>query len=402
MKLLIKQLLSLAFISSTFFVHGQNDKTIDSLKNVIHSFEKQTRKIALKDTNAVYAYLELSTYILNNNPDSSFSLKLKAKSLAEELAKNMKKNNPSMKSLKNIIATSTLGFGLYYELKGDRDKAIESYKKALAIFEEINYKSEVSKVLNNISIINFRTGKVSEAMEFFERNLVVLGQLGNKQGLAVTMNNMAFIYYNQGNITLALDYYTKSMKILEEIGDSKSLATLLNSIAGVYSNQGDYEKTIEYINKSLQIFEKINDKSGIAFCYNNLGSTYEKYGKVKEAEDYYNHSLKLRIELEDKTGISVCYNNIAGLKLNLAKKLKSENKQKEFETLVAEAEELYYKSMVLKKELNDKIGLANVYINLANIGDVNNNLIGKSGYINEAYMITKSWDFLPKFRSRRF
>ncbi|HBF87775.1 MAG TPA: hypothetical protein DDX39_03955 [Bacteroidales bacterium] len=374
---------------------AQNKIAIDSLQNIIISVEKECTTLCEKDTLRIKAYIELSSLILNSQPDSSYKLKQKAKNLSKELLKSTNLNVKNVSGIKNDLAAAIIGCGLYYEIKGKNDKAIEAYNEAIIIFEETNNKEGISKCLNNIATINFRAGKIIEALNYFNKNLIILQELGNKQGIAVTLNNVAHICLNQGDVKKALDYFSKSLKILEEINDKKSLATLLNSIAGAYADQGDYDKTLEFINRSLSIFEELNDKKGIAEILNNLGNIYEKQAKIDTAIIYYNKSLLIRQEIDDKRGISICFNNIAGIKLKLANKAKLENDISKSKLLINEAEDFYKKSLEIKTEINDKIGQVNVLINLAKIAKLNNQLLNKVTIVSEAYRISKDLGF-PK------
>lgn len=116
---------------------------------------------------------------------------------------------------------------------------------------------------------------------------------------------------------------------------------------------GNYDRAIECNQQALRYLESIDYKVGVAAIYNNLGTVYERKALYKNALEVYFKSLELKKQLNDNTKLTYTYNNIGSLYYHLEK--------------YDEAEEAYKKSVDICKKhaLHNK--LAKNYNNIGNV-----------------------------------
>ena len=67
------------------------------------------------------------------------------------------------------MAVNLSNIGGTYEVKGDLNKALEYYKKALEIDKEIEYKRGIAIDLKNIATVYKAMGKIEEAEDYKQR-----------------------------------------------------------------------------------------------------------------------------------------------------------------------------------------------------------------------------------------
>lgn len=185
--------------------------------------------------------------------------------------------------------------------------------------------------------------------------------------LAGALNNIGGVYSSQGDVPKALDYYHKSLKIKEEIGDKKGIATSYNNLGSVHSNQGDLSQALEYYQKSLKIREEIGDKNGMAFSYNNIGVVYYNKGDIRKALEYFHKSLEIRNETGDKHGLATCYNNIGVVYRNQGDPAVNSSKEASIQAGRIKAIDYCNKSLKIRKEIGDKIGMATSHNNIGSL-----------------------------------
>jgi tetratricopeptide (TPR) repeat protein len=64
--------------------------------------------------------------------------------------------------------------GSIHHAQGRYAEALESYQKALAIFERIGDQQGIANCYNNIGVINVAQGRYAEALESYQKALTIL------------------------------------------------------------------------------------------------------------------------------------------------------------------------------------------------------------------------------------
>ncbi|MFX0006819.1 MAG: tetratricopeptide repeat protein, partial [Candidatus Hermodarchaeota archaeon] len=248
--------------------------------------------ISLKYTTAVKIYYDLSLY------DDVVRVAEKGLTIVEE--ETEKRSN-----LLNHL-------GLIALSRGELDKALDYFMRALKIDELINYEGGIANKLNSIGMIYRRRNQFEQALSYYKRALKIFENLGNKKGLMFTYNNIGAIQTELKQPELALEYLEKSLKLSEEIGDLTRKATRLSNIAYLYSEHfNDIEKANNFIKEALKIQIEIGNYASQAISYNNLANNYEKQGNREESLKYYLKGLDIALELNDVVRLSQIYPNIA-------------------------------------------------------------------------------------------
>ncbi|MDR2260506.1 MAG: tetratricopeptide repeat protein, partial [Azoarcus sp.] len=156
--------------------------------------------------------------------------------------------------------------GVVFDKQGDYDKALEGYRKALAIQEKVLGKDHPSTATtyNNIAEVYHSQGKYEEALEGYRKALAIQEKVLGKDHphTATTYNNIAGVYHSQGKYEEALEGYRKASAIREKVlgKDHPDTASTYNNIAEVYRSQGKYEEALEGYRKALAIQEKVLGK----------------------------------------------------------------------------------------------------------------------------------------------
>jgi tetratricopeptide (TPR) repeat protein len=269
-------------------VTDDNQKTIDSLKEVINTTESDTTKIN--------AYMAWDDLIYISNPILDFDINQTIVSIAGANLKSDKLSASEKIGYKKRLATGLNNTGLYYLDQGDYANAIIAFTSALKLREELQDENGKSSALGNIGSIYYEQGDYDKAISYYNQCLAIQTKLGNKDGISTTYNNLSNIYAEQKKYELAIDYCFKAMKIAEEIEDELGVAYSLNNIGAIYNDQGNREKAIEYYTKSLEIKEKIGNMKGVAITLTNIGNIYLENRQHDKAELYAQKALLLSKE----------------------------------------------------------------------------------------------------------
>lgn len=220
--------------------------------------------------------------------------------------------------------------------------------------------------------------------------------------MAKALMTQGLVNKQRGNYGHALTLMNQALTINEQNKISFGIAASLNNIGLIYQEQKDFAKAKEYFGKSLIISKELNNTRLLASLYNNLGIISKEEENYTKAIDYYQESMKIYQAATDKKGEAMCLHNIAGVYLNkyysqlkiLAKKkglakdsplLNKDSLQVELSSAIP----LYEKSLTIRKEIKDKMGILNTLTGLGGVyfelGDNNKSML----YAKEAYSLAQ-------------
>ncbi len=285
---------------------------------------------------------------------------------------------------------SAINLALKYYKKGNYEKAILYYKKAL-IFTDLSNLLE-SKISNLIDIGNcyWYLRNYQKSIDYYSQALEIAQKIGNKEAESECLRNIGLTCWKLGDIQKAIYYYKRALEVAREINDKKRQARCLNNLAFIYRSHGDYIKALDCFEEALDIFRYMKDDYGVLICLNSLGVLYWYLGYYTKAVDYYKQALDLARKLNKKKAEGGILNNLGiihrhlddyeqALKyyeeaLNL---IRAENEKRDegrwlnnignlyFDQAYYKKALSYYKqSYEISKEVNDQINLVNLTCNM--------------------------------------
>lgn len=187
----------------------------------------------------------------------------------------------------------------YFNTSPDTSVTIAISSKQLA--EKINYKAGLALALKNMGIGYYLPGKYIDAIKTWQEALDVYKQIGDKAGVANMLSNQGAVYFNKGDDAKSLEIHLESLRISEEINDTLRILTSLNNIGAVYLNKSaTYQKALDYFLKSYKLSHAIKDQYLIGTSAANLGEIYYKMGDDSTALIYLYESSDAYAGTEDQ------------------------------------------------------------------------------------------------------
>ncbi|MEG4287865.1 tetratricopeptide repeat protein [Microcoleus sp. C2C3] len=241
--------------------------------------------------------------------------------------------------------------------------AIDCFKKAIALQQELDVELELSSSLNYLALLYKSQGSYSEAEPLYLQALEIGRRaLPEKHPrLASHLNNLARLYRDQGRYSEAKPLYLQALEIdrrsLPE--DHPDLATDLNNLAGLYQSQGRYSEAEPLYLQALEIHRRSlpEDHPNLATDLNNLAWLYQSQGRYSEAEPLCLQALEIhrRALPEDHPSLATLLNNLATLYY-------SQGRYSEAEPLCLQALEIHRRALPedhpsLALDLNNLVGL---------------------------------------------
>ncbi len=336
--------LLIVFLLSTFSVFSQADA--DKLNDEALDIYKENPQKAIQ---ILQKAIDISTSNKNQEQISRSKNSLgivyrdlgdykKAKFLSEE-ALTITKDSTIRASAFNNIGAANRSLGLYEE-------ALQSYLKALNIYEAKNETSLQATVSNNIGMVYSYLNMRSKAIEYHLKAKDIFEKEKNLKGISEVYNNIAILYANDGELDKALEYFKYSLKIEEQLKDKKGIAESANNVGAVYYYMTQIDSALIYFKQSASIEKSIGNLSGLGASYNNIAQVLIENNRVDASKIYIDSAYyyaKKTNTVSDIQGALSSYASFYEAKNNPAEALKY---FKEYTTL---------KDSILNIETNSKV-----------------------------------------------
>ncbi|MGH9847424.1 MAG: CHAT domain-containing protein, partial [Blastocatellia bacterium] len=174
--------------------------------------------------------------------------------------------------------------------------ALEAYRKALALNEELARKPEIAKMLGNLGLVYSAMGKPKEAIEYFERGLKLHEELGEKSQIAQTLENIGNVHYDQGRYPTAAEFYRKSVTGFEAAGAKAAAINRLIKVARTEYEQGNDALAIEYYERAAARMIEVGERGALGFAWHSIANILYSQGDYAQALSHYQKSLKAEEE----------------------------------------------------------------------------------------------------------
>lgn len=296
------------FICAVFLLFGV---LVTAQNNSIDSLEDKLSELKLKPnfskTDTIYINL------LNNLANAqrfykSDSLLL----LANQALKLSKESN-----YKSGESNALLGLGDYHSDKGQHNKAIEYFQKALETSQLSLNSALLLEAQNSLAVEYSYKGDYTNSLKFYLAGIDLAKETNSDIQLSAMSENVAHLYISQKDYDQALEFYEEVLKINERIGDDVVSAESMSNIASLYADINNLDHAMFNVNSSIKAFEEHKVMDWLAYAYEIKGKIYLKENKYKWALHWYNQSEMLHQNLDDERGKIDLYNGMAEAYLGL-------------------------------------------------------------------------------------
>lgn len=178
-----------------------------------------------------------------------------------------------------------------------------------------------------------------------------------------------------GDITKSEKLFNDAIDMALRVNDSMALGDFYFKLSQIYAFKEDIEKQTSLVIKSIKIYELLNENIQVGISYGQLGYSLKRHDMAM-ALKYMRKGIKILEKEGNKTKIDPLYDNY-GIMLGILKQSDSA---------------LYYnkKSLLLKKALNDSVGLGFGYANIANVYSEMSNFKLAKKYIDSSSVVREN------------
>ena len=193
--------------------------------------------------------------------------------------------------LDQALAQDNMGLAYYYE--GRNAAAIEAYRGALGLFDQLDDARWRKITLQNIALADYELGRVNEAIAEYERVIQLFSADEDPLVAASVLNNSAIANRVSGNLDVALQRYTRALELEEKAQNRREQARSLHGIGAVYETLGDSELALDFYRQALALVPGKLDARGRTASLRSLGNVLRSQGNAAEALAAHQEALSL-------------------------------------------------------------------------------------------------------------
>src|SRR5690606_10695848 len=193
--------------------------------------------------------------------------------------------------------------GIAFNYANQKDHALNSHFKALAIFKETNNIEGEAKVLNHIGNVYNQYDNI-KALEYYHKTLEIAENKKIKDLIAGCYLNIGTIYFRNNDFKKSLEYSLKSKEKFLELNNSMGVIQATQSIGVNYYSLKEYLKAEQNLLNARDLANKENLILLISSIDLTLASLNLEKKKFNEAEYYINEGITLAEKLKDSILLS--------------------------------------------------------------------------------------------------
>lgn len=201
-------------------------------------------------------------------------------------------------------AISRFQLGFIYLLLNEPQKALETCRRAEAIFPDDMDFIERARLSNGIAAIYSIYGDWESSLIYTKRALELFRKENYDKGELATTNSLINLSFLNNDPKSAFEYLGRVAELSRQLKDDFYIATAYEYVGNHYFEKKDDPNAAIFYGRSLALMRKAGFKKGIANTLSKLGSIAMRRGNYTSATDYLNESLEISRAIRDGFGES--------------------------------------------------------------------------------------------------
>ena len=139
------------------------------------------------------------------------------------------------------------------------DEALKIYSESNSIAKEVGDKGQITRNLNNLSLIYSARGNQQKALETLKEMLSMAVAIDDRSNMCYAHQNLSAVYNKIGKEKLSYEHTLQAYELAIETEDLNMQAAALTNIAVNKLNNKDYDDALEGFHKVLNIFDGLGE-----------------------------------------------------------------------------------------------------------------------------------------------
>ena len=184
---------------------------------------------------------------------------------------------------KTLFSTSYNNLGAIYEKLGKEDLALKYYLKSIKLKEKYhpNNKDEIAVTFSNLGFVCKGKKDYTSALNYYKKALNLFQDIKNKYGIVNTKNNLARLYLDLKDFQSTEIYLDKSLTIAKKIGAKELEMQVYQILNQLFEEQKKFEEALINFKKYKNIENQLFNEKQVKI----IADVREKYETKKKEEE---------------------------------------------------------------------------------------------------------------------
>jgi len=182
--------------------------------------------------------------------------------------------------------------------QNDFGAALESHRRAQALFTEAGDAAGIAAVLNNLGAVELDLGNAPAAIAHFESSLEHFTELNDEWGVALALSNLAHALRTTSDHRWAEQTARKSVQAFERLGDGQGTARSLTALGLILGHTGQIAESLRLLARAADLRMQANDRAGLARSFENIAWCQAKLGDASAAAWLLGQAESLRAAVD--------------------------------------------------------------------------------------------------------
>jgi tetratricopeptide (TPR) repeat protein len=183
--------------------------------------------------------------------------------------------------------------GQYYGDRGHPDQALDHYKQALTLYEEIEDNDGVLATLDALAAITAQADDVEGALVYATRGVNLAKQIGERERLGRLQTRLGDVRLVLGDLPAAIETYTQAVETLRGSEDWLQIGMVMAKLGNAYLEQGKPEEALKMLEPTLAIFRRERHTDYESRVLGTIGAAYGTLNQWTKAGQHHEQALKL-------------------------------------------------------------------------------------------------------------
>lgn len=232
------------------------------------------------------------------------------------IAEQMEKDEAKVECLMSL--------GLLYWNLGQLKESTEKYEEALRLAQKIGLAGKENECLAALEIYRFynegkkcRTeGDNQGSIKNFQEAIELSRKIKSREHELKCLRQLSLTYWEMNDMDMFFKLNEEGLKLANALNHKREKGKCLNNIGIYYSHLSKYFLSLKYLDEAYLIAKQENSITDLAYIFTNLGFVYKELGELEKALDLLKKTLEIDYKEGNEFEICLDLNNIGNIYLN--------------------------------------------------------------------------------------